>query len=61
MNPDRQIQLILTEGKHAGSHKFALIRAILDYIIEKSPGHNKDLDIPLIYLAEKFLTYYWVM
>ena len=56
-----QIQLILTEGKHAGTHKFAFLRAILDYIVEKNPEEDEDLKIPLIYLAEKFLTYYWIM
>ena len=61
MKLSRQIQLILTEGKHAGSHKFALLRGILDYIVEKNPKPDKDLNIPLIYLAEKFLTYFWVM
>jgi len=61
MKLSKQIQWILTEGKHAGSHKFALLRAILDYIVEKNPNQDEDLKIPLIYLAEKFITYYWIM
>ena len=61
MKLSKQIQLILTEGKHTGSHKFAFLRAILDYIVDINPSFNKDLKIPLIYIAEKFLTYYWVM
>jgi hypothetical protein len=61
MKVANQIRLVLTEGTHAGSHKFALLRAILDYIVEKTPTDKEDLKIPLIYFAEQFLTYYWVM
>lgn len=61
MKLSKQIKLILTEGKHAGSHKFALLRSILDYIVEKNPEPDKHLNIPLIYISEKILTYLWVM
>ena len=61
MNLSKQIQLVLTEGKNTGSHKFAFLRAILDFIVEKNPKENEDLKIPLVYFAEKSLSYYWVM
>lgn len=60
MNLSRQIQLILTEGKHAGSPKFAFLRGILDFIVEQNPQGEK-IKIPLTYFVEKFLTYYWLM
>ena len=60
MNLSKQIQLILTEGKHTGSHKFAFLRAILDFVVEKNP-REEQIKNPLIYFAEKFLTYYWLM
>jgi len=61
MNLSNQLQLVLTEGKHAGSHKFAFLRAILDYIVEKDPEEHRELKIPLVYFEEKFLLYYWMM
>jgi len=61
MSLSKQIQLVLTEGKNTGSHKFAFLRAILDFIVEKNPEEDSDLQIPLVYFAEKYLNYYWVM
>ncbi|MFC1671488.1 HNH endonuclease signature motif containing protein [Spirochaetota bacterium] len=57
----KQIQLILTEGRNTGSHKFAFLRAIIDYIVEKGPDNDKDVNIPLVYFVEKFYQYFWVM
>jgi hypothetical protein len=61
MNLGKQIEVIITEGKHAGTDKFAFPRAIFDYVVEKDPDVGSDLKIPLIFFAEKFLTYYWKM
>lgn len=61
MKLSKQIQLILTEKRHVGTHIFAFLRVILDYIVEKEPDECKDLKIPLVYFAEKFLSYYWIM
>jgi hypothetical protein len=61
MKLSKQVQLLLTEGRHAGSHKFAFLRAILDYVVDSDPSEDRDLKIPLIYFAERFLLYYWKM
>jgi 5-methylcytosine-specific restriction endonuclease McrA len=61
MNLSKQVELLLTEGKHTGSHKFAFLRAVLDYVVDTDPAEGRDLKIPLIYFAEKFLLYYWKM
>ena len=57
----QQIELVFQDGQKSGTHKFALIRGILDYSIEKPPVEGKDYKIPLSYIAYKHITYYWKM
>ncbi|GEM_PF-5776933 len=55
----KQIELVLEDGQKSGTHKFALIRAIVDYAIENNIDSSKDLKIPLIHIALNHIDYYW--
>ena len=64
-DPERQvrfllkIQNLLTEGRFTASYKFALLLALCDLSVELSDGPTGELHVPLIRIAEKFVTYYW--
>jgi len=61
MESPRQVEAILKFGSKSTTYKYALLKAIVDYVIEHptEAAVNGFHYIPGIYLAKKFLRYYW--
>lgn len=57
-NPLQAIEAILEEGRKASTYKLALLRAINDWIIE-NPTRSGAQQIPVSWLAVRFIDYYW--
>lgn len=57
-NPLQAIEAILEEGRKASTYKLALLRAINDWIIEH-PTRSGAQQIPVSWLAVRFIDYYW--
>jgi hypothetical protein len=54
----RVIESILTLGSKDTTYKLALLRAILDHMIEHPVGTENSI-LSLTWIACKFLSYYW--
>ncbi len=61
MESPRQIEAILKFGSKSSTYKYALLKALIDYVIEHptEDSENGFHYVPGIYLAKKFLRYYW--
>jgi hypothetical protein len=61
MEAPRQAEMILKHGSKSSTYKFALLKALIDYVIENptEEAQNGFHYIPGIYLAKRFLRYYW--
>lgn len=63
--PERQLeflgnlQRILNEGSFVATYKYALIRVLADFSVERSAAADGSLVIPLNDLAERFIEIYW--
>lgn len=57
-NPLRTIEAILEYGSKSSTYKFALIRALTDWVIEH-PTARGDQHVPASWLAVRFIDYYW--
>ncbi len=55
------LESVLFDEKKSSTYKFALVSAIIDYIIEKPNEYPKNgfHNIPIIYLAKRWLYYYY--
>ncbi len=53
--------MILKHGSKSSTYKFPLLKALIDYVIEHltEEAQNGFHYIPGIYLAKRFLRYYW--
>lgn len=64
-SPERQLeflgnlQRILNEGSFFATYKYALLRVLADFSIERSPAADGSLVIPLDDLADRFIEVYW--
>jgi hypothetical protein len=64
-SPERQLeflgnfQRILNEGSFVATYKYALIRVLADFSVERSPAADGSLVIPLDDLADRFIEVYW--
>ncbi len=54
-----KLQRILSEGVFVATYKFALILALAELSVEKSPATGGSLAIPLDELSERFIVLYW--
>jgi len=54
-----KLQRILNEGLFVASYKFALVLALAELAIEKSPRSDGSLPIPPDELSDRFITLYW--
>jgi hypothetical protein len=54
-----KLQRILNEGLFVASYKFALVLAIAEMAIEKTPASDGSLPISLEELSERFISLYW--
>ncbi len=61
MESPKQIEAILEFGSKSSTYKYALLKTMIDYIMEHptETAVNGFHYIPGIYLAKKFLRYYW--
>ncbi|MFP4687815.1 MAG: HNH endonuclease domain-containing protein [bacterium] len=61
MESPRQVEAILKFGSKSTTYKYALLKAVVDYVIEHptEDAVNGFHYISGIYLAKKFLRYYW--
>lgn len=61
MQAPRQVEMILKHGDKSSTYKFALLKGLIDYIIEHPTEESKNgfHHIPVIHLAKAFLRYYW--
>jgi len=61
MHAASAIERVLSEGKKSSTYKLALLRAIVDYVIEspQQVSRNGLHFVPLIDLARRALMYYW--
>lgn len=57
--PMRPIEAILNYGSKQSTYKFALIRAINDWVIEHATEDGRDHEVSVAWIAIKFLEYYW--
>lgn len=55
----RKLQRLLDEGEFVATYKFALLNALADLSVERSPAPDGSLRLPLTAIAEKFIDYYW--
>ncbi len=55
------VESVLLDEKKSSTYKFALMSAIIDYVIEKPNEYpqNGFHNIPIIYLAKRWLYYYY--
>ena len=53
------LQRILNEGAFVATYKYALIRVLADFSIERTPAPDGTLVLPLEDLAERFIEVYW--
>ena len=61
MNTAATIERILSHGKKSSTYKLALLRAVVDFVIEQpaqEPRNGFHL-IPVVELARRFVAYYW--
>ena len=61
MNTAATIERILGHGKKSSTYKLALLRAVVDFVIEQpaqEPRNGFHL-IPVVELARRFVAYYW--
>jgi 5-methylcytosine-specific restriction endonuclease McrA len=64
-SPERQleflgnVQRILSEGSFVATYKYALIRVLADFSIERSPEADGSLAISLDDVAERYIEVYW--
>ena len=54
-----KVQRILSEGLFVASYKYALLLALSELSIEKTPAPDGSLRIELDELADRFITLYW--
>ena len=54
-----KVQRILSEGLFVASYKYALLLALAELSIEKTPAPDGRLRIELEELADRFITFYW--
>ena len=54
-----KLQRILGEGVFVATYKFALILALAELAVEKTPAADGSLAIPLTDLSERFIILYW--
>lgn len=54
-----KLQRILSEGVFVATYKFALLLALAELSIEKTPASDGSLAIPLDELSERFIVLYW--
>ena len=54
-----KLQRILGEGQFVASYKYALLLALAELSVEKSPAPGGTLRVELIELADRFITLYW--
>lgn len=61
MESPRLIEAILAEGAMSSTYKYALLKAVIDYIIDAPTERDANgfHTIPAVYLARKFIEYYW--
>lgn len=55
----RKLQRLLDEGEFTATYKLALLNALADLSVERSPAPDGSLHLPLTAIAEKFIEYYW--
>jgi hypothetical protein len=53
------LQRILNEGLFVASYKFALVLALAELAVEKTPLPDGSLPIPLEELSDRFISLYW--
>ena len=61
MNTAATIELILSHGEKRSTYKLALLRAVVDFVVEQpaqEPRNGFHL-IPVVELARRFVAYYW--
>ena len=54
-----RVQKILDEGQFVATYKFALLIALIEVAIERGDDSGAPLDVPLDWIAEKFIELYW--
>src|SRR5687768_12077662 len=54
-----KLQRILNEGLFVASYKFALVLALAELAVEKTPAADGSLAIRLEELSDRFITLYW--
>jgi hypothetical protein len=54
-----KLQRILNEGLFVASYKFALVLALAELAVERTPAGDGSLPIPLQELSDRFITLYW--
>lgn len=54
-----RFQRILDEGQFVATYKFALLLALIEIAIERGDDSGRSLDVPLEWIAEKFIELYW--
>lgn len=55
----RRLQRLLDEGLFTSTYKYALLQALADLSVERDPGLDGSLWLPVLEIAEKFIEYYW--
>lgn len=55
----RNLQRLLDEGQFTSTYKFALLQALADLSVERDPGSDGALVLPVADIAGKFIEYYW--
>ena len=55
----RKLQRLLDEGDFTSTYKFALLNALADLSVERTPAHDGSLRLEVRALAEKLIEYYW--
>ena len=54
-----RVQKILDEGQFVATYKFALLIALIEIAVERGRDTGDALDVPLDWIAEKFIELYW--
>lgn len=53
------IERILSEGSFVATYKYALLVALVELAIERGDDSNRELELPIRDIAEKFAELYW--
>jgi len=54
-----RLQTLLDDGDYSSTYKYALLHALADLSVEKTPDRDGTLRLDSVDIADKFIAYYW--